>query len=65
MIVNFLLASIMTENIKQKHCIKFCQKLGNYQTETIQNGLIASKMVKCQRKVRRALAGHPQAKTRK
>ena len=36
MIVNFLLASIMTESIKQRYCIKFCQKLGNNQTETIQ-----------------------------
>ena len=36
MIINFLLASIMTESIKQRYCIKFCQKLGNNQTETIQ-----------------------------
>ena len=36
MIINFLLASVMTESIKQRHCIKFCQKLGNNQTETIQ-----------------------------
>ena len=26
----------MTESIEQRHCIKFCQKLGNNQTETIQ-----------------------------
>ena len=26
----------MTESIEQKYCIKFCQKLGNNQTETIQ-----------------------------
>ena len=26
----------MTENIEQRYCIKFCQKLGNNQTETIQ-----------------------------
>ena len=26
----------MTESIKQKYCIKFCQKLGNNQTKTIQ-----------------------------
>ena len=32
----FLLASVMTESIEQKYCIKFCQKLGNNQTETIQ-----------------------------
>ena len=36
MIVDFLLASLMTESIEQKYCIKFCQKLGNNQTETIQ-----------------------------
>ena len=36
MTINFLLASVMTESIKQKYCIKFCQKLGNNQTETIQ-----------------------------
>ena len=36
MIVNVLLASIMTESIEQRYCIKFCQKLGNNQTETIQ-----------------------------
>ena len=36
MIVNFLLASVMTESIEQRYCIKFCQKLGNNQTETIQ-----------------------------
>ena len=35
MIVNFLLASVMTESVKQKYCIKFCQKLGNNKTETI------------------------------
>ena len=36
MIVDFLLTSIVTESIKQRYCIKFCQKLGNNQTETIQ-----------------------------
>ena len=36
MIVDFLLASVMTESIKQKYCIKFSQKLGNNQTEKIQ-----------------------------
>ena len=36
MIVDFLLASAMTESIEQRYCIKFCQKLGNNQTETIQ-----------------------------
>ena len=37
MIVDFLLASIMTESIEQRYCIKFCQfKLGNNQTELIQ-----------------------------
>ena len=36
MIVNFLLASVMTESIKQRYCIKFCPKLGNNLTETIQ-----------------------------
>ena len=36
MIVNFLLTSVMKESIKQRYCIKFCQKLGNNQTETIQ-----------------------------
>ena len=36
MIINFLLASIMTESIKQRYCIKFCQKLGNNQIETVQ-----------------------------
>ena len=35
MIVDFLLASVMTESIEQRYCIKFCQKLGNNQTETI------------------------------
>ena len=32
----FLHASVMTQNIKQKYCIKFCQNGGNNQTETIQ-----------------------------
>ena len=36
MIVNFLLGSVMTESFKQRYCIKFCQKLCNNQTETIQ-----------------------------
>ena len=36
MIIDFLLASVMTERIKQRYCIKFCQKLGNNQTETIE-----------------------------
>ena len=36
MIVNFLLTSVMTENIEQRYCTKFCQKLGNNQTEIIQ-----------------------------
>ena len=36
MIVDFLLASVMIESIKQRYCIKFCQKLGNNQIETIQ-----------------------------
>ena len=36
MIVDFLLASVMTESIKQRYCIKFFQKRGNNQTETIQ-----------------------------
>ena len=36
MIVNFLLASIMTESIEQGYCIKICRKVGNNQTETIQ-----------------------------
>ena len=36
MIVDFLLTSVMTESIKKRYCIKFCQKLGNNQTETIQ-----------------------------
>ena len=26
----------MTESIEQRYCIKFCHKLGNNQTETIQ-----------------------------
>ena len=34
MIVDFLLTSIMTESIEQRYCIKFCQKLGNNQTES-------------------------------
>ena len=36
MIVDFLLANEMTESIEQRCGIKFCQKLGNDQTETIQ-----------------------------
>ena len=36
MIAAFLLASAMTESIEQRYCIKFCHKLGNNQTETIQ-----------------------------
>ena len=36
MIVDVLLTSVMTERIVQSHCIKFFQKLGNNQTETIQ-----------------------------
>ena len=36
MIVDFLLASVMTESIEQRYWIKFCQKLRNNQTETIQ-----------------------------
>ena len=36
MIVDFLFTSVMTESIKQRYCIKFCQKLGNNQTETVQ-----------------------------
>ena len=36
MIVDFLLAGVLTESIKQRYCIKFCQKLGNNQAETIQ-----------------------------
>ena len=36
MIIDFLLASVMTESIKQRYCIKFCQKLDNNQTEAIQ-----------------------------
>ena len=35
-IVDFLLTNIMTENIEQRYWIKFCQKLGNNQTEIIQ-----------------------------
>ena len=82
MIVDFLLASVMTESIKQRYCIKFCQKLGNNQTETIQKiqqafgdedlsqtqikeCLIASKAVEYQWRVKHALAGHPQAETRR
>ena len=37
MIFDFLLAIVMTESIKQRYCIKFCQKQGNNQTETIQD----------------------------
>ena len=29
-------ASVMTESMEQRYCIRFCQKLGNNQTETIQ-----------------------------
>ena len=36
MIVDFLLASVLTENIEQSYCIKFCQKVGKNQAETIQ-----------------------------
>ena len=36
MIVNFLLPSVKTESIEQRYCTKFCQKLANNQTETIQ-----------------------------
>ena len=36
MIIDFLLASVMTKSIVQRYCIKFCQKLGNNQTKTIQ-----------------------------
>ena len=36
MIVVFFFVSIITESIKQRYCIKFCQKLYNNQTETIQ-----------------------------
>ena len=36
MIIDFLLARVMTESIEQRYCIKFWQKLGNNQTETIQ-----------------------------
>ena len=35
MIVDFLFASVMTESIEQRYCIKSCQKLSNNQTETI------------------------------
>ena len=81
MIVDFLLTSVITESIEQKYCIKFCQKLGNNQTKIIQkiqqafgnealiqtqrNGLIASKAIKCQWRVRHALAGHAQAEMRR
>ena len=34
MIVDFLLANVMKESIEQRYCTKFCQKLGNNQTET-------------------------------
>jgi hypothetical protein len=27
----------MTERLEQRHCIKFCQKLGDSQVETIRN----------------------------
>ena len=36
MIIDFLLANLMTESIEQRYCIKFCQKLGNNQIKTIQ-----------------------------
>ena len=36
MIVDVLLASVMTRSIEQRYCIKFCQKLGSNETETIQ-----------------------------
>ena len=36
MIFDFLLASVMIESIKQRYFIKFCQKLVNNQTETIE-----------------------------
>ena len=36
MIVDFLLTSVMTESIEQRYFIKFCQKLGDSQTKTIQ-----------------------------
>ena len=36
MIVNFLLTSVMIENIKHRYYIKFCQKLDNNQIEIIQ-----------------------------
>ena len=32
----FFACMLMTESIQQRYCIKFCQKLGNSQTETIQ-----------------------------
>ena len=35
MIISFLLASLMTKSIEQRYCMKFCQKPGNDQTETI------------------------------
>ena len=36
MIIHFLLTNQMTESIKRKYSIKFCQKLGSHQTEIIQ-----------------------------
>ena len=36
MIAEILLTSVMTVRIEQKYCVKFCQKLGNNHTETIQ-----------------------------
>ena len=36
MIVDFLLASVMTDCVEQRYCTKFCQKLGTNQNETIQ-----------------------------
>ena len=36
MIINFLLASVMTKSIEQRYCIKFCQKLCNNRIKTIQ-----------------------------
>ena len=79
MIVDFLLASVITESIEQRYCIKFCQKLGNNQPKPIQKIQQAFgdealshtrikewfKTVECQWIVRHALAGHPQAETRR
>ena len=82
MIIEFLLASVMTESIKQRYCsTKFCQKLGDNQTETIQkiqqafgDEALSQAQIKkwfdcfknsCQLRVRHTLAGHPQAETRR